>query len=42
MYIKEFEYIEDRINNHLMYFIKNPNENIVFDDDEDRKFFLLI
>lgn len=26
-----------------MYFIKNPNENMVFDNDEDRKIeFLLV
>jgi hypothetical protein len=39
MHIKEFEFIEDKTKNHSIYFIKKPNKNVIFEDDEDKQFF---
>lgn len=37
MQIKSHEQIRDDSNGHWIYFIKDPKENIIFDDEDDKK-----
>jgi hypothetical protein len=39
MLIKQFKYVYDQTNKHYLYYIQDPNNNIVFDADDNDDFF---